>query len=142
MQGPWLKALQVMLWFVCAAHILIGGSINLFPGMLPIIADAYGANVNWTAEFTYILKPLGAFMVTLGLIAAIAARDPLRYRPVVYAFVLLFVMRCLHRLLFGQLLFDTFGISQSRNVLNLVFFLACGVALVLLERRATREAAA
>ena len=131
-----------MLWFVSAIHIVIGVGVNLVPGSLPFFATMYGADVSWTPEFVYIMKPLGAFMIALGFIAAIAARDPLRFRPVVYAFVLLFVMRSAQRIVFGQELDDVFGIGGARNVTNMAFFLAMAGILIWLERGATHPAEA
>ncbi len=101
MKSNALKSLQVMLWFVCISHIVLGVGLNLIPGMAPFIAKVYGAEVNWTPEFTYILKPLGAFMFALGLICASAARNPLKNQMIIYAFAMLFVIRAMQRLLFA-----------------------------------------
>ena len=128
-----------MLWFVSASHIIIGGGVNLVPGSLPWFAALYGADVQWTPAFTYILKPLGAFMLALGVIAAAAARDPLRFRPVIYGFVLLFVIRSAQRLVYSHELSEVFGIDPARNTVNMAFFLLMAAVLLGLERAATRQ---
>ena len=53
-------------------------------------------------ELCYILKPLGAFMVTLGILAAAAALNPTRNRVIMYGFVILFLGRALQRLVWAQ----------------------------------------
>ena len=45
-------------------------------GFPQAMAEYYGAQVTWTPEFLYIVKPIGAFMIAIGVMAAAAARDP------------------------------------------------------------------
>ena len=142
MTNPYLRILSGVLWFVSAAHLLIGASINLVPASLPFLATLYGAEVNFTPEFSYILRPLGAFMFVLGLIAAVAARNPLLYRPVIYGFVILFVIRSGQRLVFGEEIAEIFAIDGARNLLSMLLFLALAVAIVGLERAASRAESA
>jgi hypothetical protein len=94
------------------------------------MASFYGAQVDWTPQFVYILKPLGAFMFVFGLLAAVAALNPLRHRPIVYAFVSLFVIRSLQRLVFGQEVYNAFAITPARNLGNMVLFLLLAASLL------------
>ena len=139
---PYLRVLSGVLWYVSATHLLIGAGVNLVPASLPFLAMLYGAEVSFTPEFTYVLKPLGAFMFVLGLIAAAAARDPLRFRPVIYGFVILFVIRSGQRLVFGQEIAEIFGIDGARNLLAVLFFMALAGLIVGLERAASRAESA
>ena len=141
MKGNAIKFLQGMLWFVCAFHIAVGAGLNLIPGMAPFMAEVYGAEVNWTPEFTYIIKPLGAFMFALGLICIAAARNPLKNQMIIYGFATLFAIRAMQRLLFAQEISDNFSIGMSRNIVNMIFFLAMAAALIVLERLARKESA-
>ncbi len=134
-----LTFLSVLLWTVCAFHIIIGAGINIFPEFPKLMASLYGAQVEWTAQFQYILKPLGAFMLALGVMAAIAARDPLSNRAIVYGFAVLFVLRALQRLVFQTEIESLFAISVERNLVASVFFFALAVALLLLTRSAQRQ---
>ena len=90
------------LWFAAAFHLIVGLALNLDTGFKQwVAASLYGASVDWSnAQFVYILKPLGAFMIALGVMAAMAARDPIGRRGIVYAFSLLFLLRGLQRLVF------------------------------------------
>jgi hypothetical protein len=141
MKSNSIKCLQAVLWMVCASHIILGAGLVLIPGMAPFVAGLYGAEVNWTPEFTYILKPLGAFMFALGLICIGAARNPLQNRVIIYSFVTLFVIRSLQRLVFGQEISEVFSIEMARNMGNMVFFLALAASLVIFERMARAEPA-
>jgi len=141
MTGTYVRALSGVLWFVSASHFVIGAGVNLVPASLPFFATLYGAEVRWTPELTYILKPLGAFMLALALMGAAAARRPLHCRPVIYGFVALFVMRSLQRFAFSQEIADVFGIGAGRNILNAVFFLILAGILVILDRAAHQSEA-
>lgn len=134
-----MKVLQAYLWFICAFHIVIGAGLNLFPGMASVMAEVYGAEIESSAQFDYILKPLGAFMFVMGLLAAAAALKPVQYRAVIYGFAALFAIRALQRLVFAQEIMDTFTISASRNMANMVFFFAMAIALIVLERLVNRS---
>ena len=74
-----LQLLKASLWITCAFHILVGLSLNLDIGLKEWVGSGlYNAQVDWSQpQFVYILKPFGAFMFVLGIMAAIAARNPL-----------------------------------------------------------------
>ncbi|MBW3540595.1 MAG: hypothetical protein KY476_10005 [Planctomycetes bacterium] len=133
--------LKCLMWFVCAFHVIVGAGLNLFEGMAPLMAEMYGAKVDWTPEFRYLLKPLGAFMFVLGITAAAAAREPQRYRIVIYAFASLFLIRSLQRLVFAEEVQQTFAIATGRNIGNMLFFAALAAALIVVERLAQQNSA-
>jgi hypothetical protein len=129
-----LALLKCVLWSVCAFHVIVGAGLNLVPGLAPFMAGVYGATVDWTPEFSYIIKPLGAFMFVLGIAAAAAAMQPNKYRVVTYVFVALFVIRASQRFFLSDEIQSTFAIGAGRNFGNIAFFVALAVALVVLDR--------
>ena len=129
------RSLQVFLWFICAFHIGVGLGVNLSQGFARGVAAYYGAQVDWTPQFLYIIKPLGAFMIALGLLAAGAALNPLKHRLIPYGFVALFVIRALQRLAFRQEIHEAFSIAPGRLLAQAVFFLAMAAALFFLHRQ-------
>jgi hypothetical protein len=130
------RVLKAYLWFIALFHLFVGVAVNVSPAFTQMIARGYGATVDWTPQFTYILHPLGAFMIVLGLLAGAAAREPERYEGVVLGFVALFAIRALHRFVYGGVLTQAFGISGQRNTVNGILFLAQALALFLLWRAA------
>lgn len=140
MQSTATRILKAYLWFIAAFHLFVGIAVNVSLPLTRAIADGYGATVDWTPQFVYILRPLGAFMIILGVLAAAAAREPMRYSSVVLGFVALFTIRALHRVIFGDVLATEFGISPSRNMVNMAIFFGQALLLFLLWR-AARSAA-
>jgi len=128
-----LNLLKIVLWSICAFHLIVGAGLNLLPSMAPLMAKVYGAEVNWNPELIYIIKPLGVFMVALSVAAAGAAINPLKFRVIIYTFATLFVLRAVQRLVFSQELNDTFGIAWSRNLGNVCFFLGLAATLIVLD---------
>jgi hypothetical protein len=101
-------------------------------------SSLYNAQVDWSdGQFAYIMKPLGAFMIALGVMAAMAARNPLGNRAIIVGFVVLFTMRGLQRLLYMNEIESVFAIPASRSLVQMVVMLALAVALGLLLRAAS-----
>ncbi len=134
------RALKAYLWFIAVFHLFIGLAVNLSDSFTKMIAAGYGATVDWTPQFTYILHPLGAFMIVLGFLAAVAARDPERYDAVIFGFIGLFLIRSLHRIVFGSVITSAFGIPSSRNTANMVIMAAQAILLFFLWRAARHTA--
>lgn len=126
--------LQILLWGICGFNVIIGLGLNLSPDFVHVVASYYGAEVDWTPAFMYIIKPLGAFMITVGLLAGIAARDPLKHAGIVYALALLFLMRGLQRFVFMDEIANAVNIEAGRNAVNGIFFMALAVILVVIYR--------
>jgi hypothetical protein len=102
-------------------------------------ADMYGARVDFTdRQFVTILHTLGAFMFILGVLAAVAALKPIRYRAVGYSFAALFVIRAVQRVVFREQMEEVLHIAPGRNLFNICFFLALGVSLAALQWYAER----
>ena len=131
--------LSRFLWIVCAFHILVGLSLNVDIGLREWVGSSlYNAQVDWSdGQFAYIMKPLGAFMIALGVMAAMAARDPLGNRPIIIGFAVLFTMRGLQRLLFMDEIERVFAIPSSRSLVQMVVMLSLAVVLVVLLRAAS-----
>jgi hypothetical protein len=128
------RLLRLYLWFIAIFHLFVGLAVNFSESFTRMIAAGYGATVDWTPQFVYILRPLGAFMIILGILAAVAARQPARYPAVIIGFVILFGIRALHRLFYYDVLASAFGISKSRSMLNMAVFAVQAVVLLLLWR--------
>jgi hypothetical protein len=129
-----LTLLKVALWITCAFHVMVGLSLNLDIGLKEWVGSSlYSAQVDWgQPQFVYILKPLGAFMFILGVMAAIAARDPLHNKSMVYGFALLWLIRSSQRLIFWTEIQNAFAISFGSMISGTIVVFLSGVLLIVL----------
>jgi hypothetical protein len=137
MNTTWLRVLQGYLWFICAFHVIMGVGLNASPKFIPVVAAWYGADperVDVTPQLLVLVKPIGAFMFILGVLAAVAAIRPLRYRAVIYAFAGLFFIRAMQRVVWGHEQTEAFGIPYGHVMVNMVFFFLMAVTLAGLYR--------
>ncbi|MEW6009341.1 MAG: hypothetical protein AB1629_06890 [Candidatus Omnitrophota bacterium] len=127
----WLRVLLVMF---CIGNIVLG-LMALLAGGLAVKAAAlfYGANVALNPQINYIIRMLGAFVFTMGVLGGIAAYEPVKNKAVINVIILLLAIRVLQRLIFAKEIFETFGISSSRNLSNIIFFIAIALALFMLR---------
>jgi len=131
-----------MLWLVAAFHLIAGAGLMFSPSFQRFAVAAYGAQLEWNARSVYFLRIIGSFAFVLGTIAAMAARDPLKYVIVVAAFIEFFLLRNIHRHLYSQELYEGFGVSRMTNDLTTVFFGAQAMILAVLLWRVSRSSRA
>lgn len=129
-----LTLLKIALWITCIFHVIVGLSLNLDIGLKEWVGSGlYNAQVDWSQpQFVYILRPLGAFMLILGVMAAIAARNPLHNKLMVYGFALLWLIRSSQRLIFWGEIQNAFAISSGSMISGTIFVFLSGVLLVVL----------
>lgn len=137
-----LAVLRFFLWFSCAFHLIVGIGLNVWPAFPQMMAGYYGASVDFTPQFLYIIKPLGAFMIMVGLVVMAAARDPLNNPAIVYALVVLLAIRGLQRFVFQDAIVSDLAIESSRNVVNGIVFLVLATIFAVLFRLASSDKSA
>jgi hypothetical protein len=139
MKSKSLLSLQALLWGICAFNTLIGIGLNASAEFPQLVAGYYGAEVEWTPAFLYIIKPLGAFMITLGVLAAVAARKPLGHPAIIHGIALLFLMRGLQRFIFMEEIAAAVNIEAARNIGNGIVFLVLAILLIVLNRLSAKQ---
>ena len=134
MKGKYLALLRLLLLGVCLAHLGLGLGLTFSPDLPKTVAPWYGATqVNWTPQFLYILKPIGAYMIAMGLLAAVATLSPRKHTAIVLSIGVLLILRGLQRVLFQQDIVEAFGVSAARNLVNAGLFAGLGVLLIVLR---------
>ncbi|MCA9253741.1 MAG: hypothetical protein KDA54_21645 [Phycisphaerales bacterium] len=132
------RSLQVLLWFISASHVALGAAIALSERLQGFMATLYGVTLEIEPQMQYMLRPLGAFMMALGVAAGAAALRPLRHQPIIWGFVGLFVVRVFQRIVFHDLIAERFGISSSKLITASAFFGILALLLILFLRLAVR----
>ena len=137
-----LSALKALLWFIAVYQFACGFLLLMTPGFAQLVVAWYGATVNWTDQFTFILKPLGAYMLMTGLIAASSARATVPHPTIITSLAVLFTVNALYRILRFQFVQQTFGIASWHLIGQIVVLLGLAGGLMLLSRAAVEATGA
>jgi hypothetical protein len=120
----------------------MGALLLMPPQFAQFVVSWYGATVDWTPQFTFILKPLGAYMLMTGLIAAATARAEIPHPSITSGIAALFTINALYRILRFEYVRTTFSIASGHLVLQIVVLLGLASALMILSRSTARGRAA
>ena len=128
--------IKVLAGFMGVYHILMGVFGIASSSMAAWAAHAlWHATVNVDAQFTYLAKFLGAYVVGFGVMLLFIAKDPVRYGALVYPAILVGVLRIAERLVFANELKSAFGIGMDRTIGTIIVVGALNLGLFLLKPR-------
>ena len=138
MRQPYIP-LRIILGGVALAHVLIGlgGVIPAIP-VSGVVKVVYGAALTVTPQIEHIVQMFGAYMLTVGLLAAIAAWQPAKSTFIIYGVSFLLLVRVIQRLFFAGQAESVFGISPVWYWVQTVVFFVIPVCLILLRPRASK----
>jgi hypothetical protein len=134
-----LRALKGLLWFVAVYQFVVGAMLLLTPDMARLVVGMYGSDITITPQFAFILKPLGAYMLMTGLIAAGTARANMPHPSIVTALAVLFGLNVVYRIANFAHIQETFGISRGYLLGQMAIQAALGLSLALLSRSAMKS---
>ena len=121
-----------MTLLLARAVLVVLAAYHLTTGLLALTAPAkarrlmrtlYGADLPDAAALDYAVSMIGAQALAIGVLAAVAAVDPARYRWVVAALALLQLLRAIVRVGRARVLRDALGVLPRRNVTMVVVLL-------------------
>lgn len=126
----------LLVWGAALYHLVVGLLSMTSLGATRRLGHLlYGLAIPAQGEprFAYVLKPLGAYAVCIGLacVYAMCRNDPILHDSVRLLLALLFALRALLRCAYYRLCKEAFGVSWSRNLLHvalntlLVWLLLC-----------------
>ncbi len=124
---------QIVLGYICAGHIATGLLLVSGKQGIRVAARLYGARFEPTGQFETIIRPAGAFVLSLGFLQAMALLEPRRYKAVIDATLLVMLFRQFQRIVFRREVYAAFGISPARHWAMTAYF-ATLAALLLLAR--------
>ncbi len=119
---------------IAGYHILIGCLASVSPasaaGLAPLM---YGVSLDslgpMRPEYELIIRFIGAFALSFGVVAAFAAWRPERARWIIFSVVVFFAIRVLDRFIGWDALIGTLGSSAERNVAQIALMLSFIVVL-------------
>ncbi|MCA8920819.1 MAG: hypothetical protein KDD82_03355 [Planctomycetes bacterium] len=138
------KVVQGVLVFLAIYHVATGILCVCFPEYSrDIYAAVYDFNPKYWDQYRLILKPWGSYAIFTGAVLAFAARDPERYRAVIWCMCGLLLVRCGYRLIFAGEAEAVFRMHRSRNYVNVALMLSYNTVLIpwsVLQYRAAKRA--
>jgi hypothetical protein len=111
MQIRCLKSLKMTLGIISAFHLLVG-FFTLIPRVPKdkIASIVYRATVDSTPQLMHVAEMAGCYMFTIGFMAFLALKDPLKNIVVIKGLQLLLGLRLISIILFSGQAYDVFGI--------------------------------
>jgi hypothetical protein len=109
-----VRLLQFLLWLGVIYHAGLG-LIGLFGKSLvgAIARNIFGFRLTVTQEILFVIDPLAALMLATGGFLFFCARDPVKYRPLVYVLPGLMAVRLVQMLIFAATPEDLSLMSRS-----------------------------
>ena len=123
-------AVRIFLWVVALYHIVLG-ALLIYSGELSIrVADLlYGWQITGSPELGIVGEILGCYAIAFGLMMAVAAGDPVRYKSLLTVGIVLIALRLLQRLLFAGKVMEVFQVPSGRYWGAFVFVLLMGALM-------------
>jgi hypothetical protein len=134
-----LGVFKALAWFVSIYHFILGTLAILAPAslVLPIVNTIYGINPNIDAQFLYMIKFIGAYMIMFAVVTAILAYKPVEHRKLVWIPIGLFVIRIIERFFFFGLLSEAFNITFTQDLRVMIPIIILTIALYYFRPRSS-----
>jgi hypothetical protein len=126
------RLVQVALGCISVGQIVVAGMTMLSgKGGIDAASRLYGADFKPHKQFSYIIRPLGAYMLALSIAQLAAVRKPRRNKRIIDATILLFAIRQAQRWVLRESITETFGIAPRRFDQGSIFFAFWGIVLLI-----------
>ncbi len=108
------QILKLLLWDMALYHIFLGLIGLVYGNQLEYIAHSiFNLSLVITPQILALIRPLAAYLVVFGIMMAIAAYDPKRFRPIIYAGLVVLLFRLIQYL---SIIFQGFRGSANRPI--------------------------
>ncbi len=134
--------LRALLGLVAIYHLVLG-LLGLFARQqAPDLARTFFRfRLSGSPETLWLLNPFSAYLLAFGAATAVAAWNPVRFRPLVFVVVGLFTLRIVQRLVFLIAADDSLkaAVSPVQNVIHLCVVAALAAAILALALRSSSK---
>ena len=111
-------------------HVVTGGLALFFPvTAMKFYKLVFGAEVPFTAGHLFILKPWGALGLFAAAVGILPIIDPVRYEKILWALILLLVLRICIRLMNAKNAETFLHMKKCRNSLHIGLILLCAIII-------------
>jgi hypothetical protein len=128
----WHIIANVNLVILAADHLITGLAGVFFPHHAArLYQRVFGAKFPAESPLVAVLRPWGALGAFAGLTGLLPVYDPVRYRAILYALLLLLALRILIRVGFDSATLQYFRLSRRRNFFHLYLIAQCATLIIL-----------
>jgi len=128
----WHFVAYLNLAVLAADHLTTGLAGVLFPKRAAgLYQRLFGARFPADSPMTAVLRPWGALGVFAGVAGLLPVYDPVRYRAILFALLLLVVLRIFIRLSYDSATLHFFGLSRARNYFHIYLVTQCAAIIAL-----------
>ena len=127
--------IRVLLWLTAGYHFVAGVAATIAQEQALVMGSfLFGMSMTLTPEVALLVRYLGVFGITLAVLAACAALDPVRNRKIVLGIVVYFLVRAFDRIVFYKSM-HPFHVGVMPAWGRIIVILAFAVAFIVLSRR-------
>ncbi len=128
----WHAIANLNLVILAADHLTTGMTCVLMPQRAAGLCQRlFGARFPPDSPLVAVLRPWGALGVFAGVTGLLPVHDPVRYRAILFALLLLLALRVFIRLNVDSASRQYFGLSSRRNHFHLYLVAQCAIIIVL-----------
>jgi hypothetical protein len=128
----WHAIANLNLVILAADHLATGLTCVLIPQRAAALCQRlFGAKVPSDSPMVAVLRPWGALGVFAGVTGLLPVFDPVRYRAILFALLLLLALRVFTRLNLDSTTRQCFGLSSARNYFHLYLVTQCSIIIAL-----------
>ena len=118
---PSYLPLKVVLYFSAIFHVAAGFYIVFSGDSSASYGEVvFGMTILPNPQMLYVLKAAGVYALAFGLVIWLAARDPDKYRHIIYVVTGMYAFRCINRMVSINYIQETFAVTPFRAWLAVV----------------------
>ncbi len=130
-----LLAGKALLWFMAAYHFLVGALLIVSgEASIRFASVALGYTIEPDPALGVAGEVLGCYMIAFGLMLALVARDPHRYRSMLLVAAAFVAVRIVQRIVFADKVIEVFAVPEARYWGSCVFVALLGFGLLVFWR--------
>jgi hypothetical protein len=122
----WHAVATLNLIILASDHFLTSVMGICFPRQAAKLYERmFGATMPLTPELVAVLKPWGALGIFASIVGLLPVMDPIRYRGVLYALLVLLILRVVIRIWNARAAREHFRLSPGRNLFHVGLIVLC-----------------